>query len=207
MNCYDMPDSTKELDDVTEFIGKVIKSITMVDEEQLVFVFEDGKAFKLILDSDCCANVYFSTPDKLDALNGETFRGLNQIKLPDDDAADYGDIKEAAILEIQSNKDSIVIYHYNEHNGYYAGTSYSLFRMDDVVKPPVSPHAEQVRGTGEFKHISEPFKGLVKELQDAMEATNPIIAMRKVRPVTFEDLEAMLIAAWNALGLKDQSGT
>jgi hypothetical protein len=132
MNSYDIPGTYEErkarrLKNESEFLGKTIKSIFLNEGADILsFSFTDESGFDLILDSDCCAYVYFSTPDNLEALNGEIFRGLQTRALPDREAGE--NVKEAAILIIKSDKDSIELYHYNEHNGYYSGTSYTLMR-------------------------------------------------------------------------------
>lgn len=216
------------LEDCGAFVGKVIKEIKMIDEEQLLFLFADNTAFELVLDSDCCAHVYMSTPDNLQALNGEVFQGFYTIALPDEELY-RGDVKEAAILEIKSDKDSIVIYHYNEHNGYYSGTSYTLLRMDDVVEKPVaSGHAAEARKAKEKskkalsaaflkvsgveiettvleRHINDPFKSIIAG--DIHTVIKPPGPTDPPRCVTHDELAKILVEAWRVLAGKDDSGS
>lgn len=99
--------------------GEIIQSAEITDETlRLRF---DG--FTLAFRDDgqsCCESRYMETPENLESMAGEVFRGA-EIKDGPEEHGEWGECKECQFLEIQTDKDTYSISNYNEHNGYYGG--------------------------------------------------------------------------------------
>jgi hypothetical protein len=119
--------------------------------EGLVIVLESGWSLVLvdICGQSCCEHRYMSTPDDLESLVGETLVGIRHggvtdgvhhycdkedgavILAGDEEEQCYcTDSQEAEFVHIQTDRDSICIGTYNEHNGYYGGLNLAVTVLD-----------------------------------------------------------------------------
>lgn len=103
-----------------ESIGKVIKSVTLGQDDALRFVFTDESKIKIRdCGQSCCENRYMRTDDKLEEFAGAALLGAEIKEGPP--IADNGYAHEVQFLEIKTSKGSFTMASHNEHNGYYGG--------------------------------------------------------------------------------------
>ena len=105
--------------------GEVIENITIFTEgniDILCIKLECGLQVEVCDNGQsCCEHRYMNCDDNLSSLVGEEFRS---IKLGESSHTDHDyDVTDIQFLKFQTNKDSITIANYNEHNGYYGGFS------------------------------------------------------------------------------------
>jgi hypothetical protein len=120
--------------------------------EGLVIVLESGWSLVLVdvCGQSCCESRYMSTPDDLESLVGETLiairhggsneetrhycgieDGDGQLILEGEREGCYCDgVQEAEFVHIQTDRDSICVGTYNEHNGYYGGLNLAVTVLD-----------------------------------------------------------------------------
>ncbi|MNE53050.1 hypothetical protein D3C87_1139680 [compost metagenome] len=101
------------------------------DQRQaVVIVLESGWSVVLVdaCGQCCCEERYMSTPDDLESLVGETLMGIRHGGTSEKEG-DWG-VVEAEFVHIQTDRDSICIGTYNEHNGYYGGLNLAVTILD-----------------------------------------------------------------------------
>jgi len=104
---------------VKESIGKVIKSIELIDNV-LVLRFADRYRLSLWDDGQSCCEVrYMETDDILTEYEGATLLDF-ELKEAPEQKAEY-DVHEVQFLDVKTDKGVITFSNHNEHNGYYGG--------------------------------------------------------------------------------------
>lgn len=120
-----------------------ICSIGIIDTEITVGCFylrtEERQVLEIVLENgyrvllmdvhgqSCCEHRHMDTDDDLSTLVGET---LQRIWLGEctEEGDDY--VTETAFLHIQTDRDSVTVKTYNEHNGYYGGLDPAVTIID-----------------------------------------------------------------------------
>lgn len=117
------------------FFGKPIEAIEVSDD---VLRIQAGGGAITIKDTgqSCCEHRYMHTDDELPYYVGAKLVGL---ELRDGPAEESGEPKECQFLLIQTDKGTITIANYNEHNGYYGG----FWIVGNVEKEPAKIDSEE----------------------------------------------------------------
>lgn len=116
-------EGTEEYEDVFYAGDKVH---LLPQDTMVVIEFEENKMWVFEAYRDCCEHLYVETADDVDDLIGQRLVKVELLYGPEEDQDGWG-VKETAFLHIHTDKDSIVVNHYNEHNGYYGGTSMTKY--------------------------------------------------------------------------------
>ncbi len=110
-------------DSVDAFKGAIGKKISILELEdnKLIFKFEDGYTLKLFdAGQSCCEDRYMQTDDDLEYYVGADLLDA-EIKSAPETEGEYGDVHEIEFLEIKTSLGSFTMANHNEHNGYYGG--------------------------------------------------------------------------------------
>ena len=101
-------------------MGKIIGTVH-VDDNNLLFAFEDGTHLKISDEGQsCCENRYMSCDDDLKDFVGATLMD-GELKDGGGESGEYGEVHEIQFLDITTSKGVFTVSNHNEHNGYYGG--------------------------------------------------------------------------------------
>lgn len=108
----------------TGSIGKIIKNVSLGQDDALHFIFDDGTKIKFEDDGQsCCESRYMRTDDYLETFVGAKFIGAEIKEAPSIKDNEYGGCHDVQFLEIQTDRGVFTMASHNEHNGYYGGFS------------------------------------------------------------------------------------
>lgn len=101
-------------------VNQQIRSLSVTDEESLVFEFENGYRMRIFDDGQsCCEHRYMRTDDDLSYFVGAT---LLDAELRDGGSQEEEyECKDCQFLVVKTSKGEFTVQNYNEHNGYYGG--------------------------------------------------------------------------------------
>lgn len=109
------------MENLNMFVGKVIESVVLGNDDTLHFVFVDGSKMKVFDDGQsCCEHRYMMTDDDLSLFVGDKLVDIEVRDAPDMED-EWGNCHEVQFLEIKTNRGYFTMTTHNEHNGYYGG--------------------------------------------------------------------------------------
>ena len=104
--------------DFSELVGLTLSSVTNVGDEEIVFVVEDGRTFKLFHYQDCCENVTVeSIVGDLSDLVGSPILLAEESSQDDPNACESG---TWTFYKLATLKGYVDIRWYGSSNGYYS---------------------------------------------------------------------------------------
>lgn len=109
------------MENLNMFVGKVIDSVVLRNDDKLHFVFSDGTKMRLWDDeSMCCERRYMTVDDDLSLFSNSKLISIkvNDAKSIDHEGEDAHDIQ---FLEVMTSIGCFTVVTHNEHNGYYGG--------------------------------------------------------------------------------------
>ena len=114
-----------QLEPVNGVLGKTVREAVLKPEAKrdgaLKVVFTDGTELLLFDDGrSCCESRWLHTDDDLSSLAGGVLREVRVDPGPTEEDA-YGDPKESEFLVLRTDRATVTVVAYNEHNGYYSG--------------------------------------------------------------------------------------
>ncbi len=110
----------RKLEVINQVRGKRITSLAV--EDGGVYIGFDGMRLRLEdTGQQCCEHRYMHTDDEIEQFVGSVFTDvvMKDVSYEEDEA--YGDVTEIQLMENVTDKGSLVVCAYNEHNGYYSG--------------------------------------------------------------------------------------
>lgn len=105
---------------IKESLNKIIKSVVLNDENQLVFIFDDKSILRIYDDGQsCCEYRHMSTDDDLDYYSSSKLLDLELTSEETKEIGEYGEVHDVQFLKIKTSKGVFTMVNHNEHNGYY----------------------------------------------------------------------------------------
>ena len=103
-------------------LNKIIRELTLGDDDALHFVFDDGYKMRLSDEGQsCCEHRYMRTDDNLDDFLGATLVDAEVKDGPEIESE--WEIHDTQFLVVTTSKGVFTMTTHNEHNGYYGGFS------------------------------------------------------------------------------------
>lgn len=97
-----------------------IRALSIVEETDLVFEFENGYKMKIFdAGQSCCEHRYMRSDDDLSHFVGATLLDI-EIRDGGSQEEEY-ECKDCEFLIVKTSKGEFTVQNYNEHNGYYGG--------------------------------------------------------------------------------------
>lgn len=110
--------------EVTELVGKTLKSVEQIEDEMLVFTTTEGEVYKMYHDRDCCESVAIEDIcGDLQDLVGEPILMAEEAtsdKNPDGVTKEYQASFTWTFYKFATRKGYVDIRWYGESNGYYS---------------------------------------------------------------------------------------
>jgi len=106
-----------------DLIGKTLASITNKDNEELIFVLDDGSKYRLYHDQDCCENVTIVDIDgDLNDLVGSPILQADESTNTEDTFGEieYPDSFTWTFYKLATIKGYVTVRWLGESNGYYS---------------------------------------------------------------------------------------
>lgn len=104
-----------------EAMGKTIKTLSLIDDDALHFVFEDDTKIKLFDDGQSCCEIrYMRTDDNLEDFIGAELLDAEVADGPSQEG-EWGEAHDIQFLKIKTSIGVFTMTSHNEHNGYYGG--------------------------------------------------------------------------------------
>lgn len=133
---YQHLDTTKK-----QFIGKNLKQISRLADDEAIVEFEDGSKVKVSVSGDCCSHSIFYEIEMPENLRGATVEDISasgypedseSVRTADDEAVALEKVKKSGIdfspeensvwnVVLKTNRGNALIRHINSSNGYYDG--------------------------------------------------------------------------------------
>lgn len=105
-------------------LNKVIESVTLVEDEKLLFKFIDRTRLTIWDNGQsCCEHRYMKTDDDLNEFSGAVLLDF-ELKSADPIPDEYGE-HEVQFLDVKTTNGTFQVASHNEHNGYYGGFNIS----------------------------------------------------------------------------------
>lgn len=102
-------------------MNKVIKTLNLSNDNELVINFTDDSCIKLWDDGQsCCEHRYMVCEEDLSHYIGATYYGWSVVDGPTVDG-ESEEVKECQFLNVNTSLGEFQVANYNEHNGYYGG--------------------------------------------------------------------------------------
>lgn len=114
------------MENLESYVGKVISSVVLGNDDALHFVFSDNSKMKVFDDGQsCCETRYMRTDDDLSIFAGSKLVNVEirqAANIETDEDTEYSvNCHEIQFLEVMTSIGCFTMATHNEHNGYYDG--------------------------------------------------------------------------------------